>query len=78
MDEMFQVKDEITPEEFGELWTALTKRMDAGVQAALRGIANKARAKALDEALAVTMTAPYAQAAEVSARIKTLKRKSHY
>lgn len=78
MLEMFPVPEELTPEEADEKIRGLFAALDNTYKAALRGVANKARAQALDEALAVTMTSPYANAERVAMRIHTLERKSKY
>lgn len=78
MIEMFPTPEELTPEQAKEHVTALLSNLTRVLDAMVRGAANKARAEALDEALAVTMTAPYRDAEQVAMRIHTIERRSHY
>lgn len=78
MLEMFPVPEELSPEEADAKIRGLFAALDNTYKAAIRGAANKARAQALDEAVAVTMTAPYPNADKVANRIHTLERKSRY
>lgn len=78
MDEMFATKSEVTVEEFEKNWPAIVKALHDLHLAVIRGVANQARAKALDEAFGVTASSPFANAESVAARIHTLERKSHY
>lgn len=78
MEEMFRVPEELTPEEAGKQVTQILSALTHVMDAAIRGAANKARAQALDEAVAVTMSAPFPNADKVANRIHTLERKTVY
>lgn len=78
MLEMFLTPDEITPEEIEKAFPLLVGVAERNLKALVRGVANAARAKALDEAYAVVSTAPIPNAEKAAERIHTLERKSHY